>query len=95
MNSSPSLSASSKEDKVLKEKMLDDTLNVLDMEHRLTGHEKRVGGYDILNGNFLPRNKFRNVEYLLTLNLSYGKARVADAVLTGVADAVLRKIKSV
>ena len=48
VNASPSLSASSYEDKLLKKRMLTDTLNVLDLEQRLLGTETRVGGFDLL-----------------------------------------------
>lgn len=48
VNASPSLSASSHEDKLLKKRMLSDTLNVVDMEQRLFGNETRIGGYDLL-----------------------------------------------
>ncbi|XP_050398528.1 probable tubulin polyglutamylase TTLL9 [Patella vulgata] len=48
VNASPSLTASSKEDYTLKCGLLNDTLNVIDMENRLTGKEKRIGGFDLL-----------------------------------------------
>ncbi|KAI0229101.1 putative tubulin polyglutamylase TTLL9 [Lamellibrachia satsuma] len=48
VNASPSLTASSKEDYDLKYGLLEDVLNVIDLENRLTGREKRVGGYDLL-----------------------------------------------
>ncbi|XP_028308961.1 putative tubulin polyglutamylase TTLL9 isoform X1 [Gouania willdenowi] len=48
VNASPSHSPSSQEDYEMKCNMLDDTLNVVDMEGRLTGKEKRVGGYDLM-----------------------------------------------
>jgi len=48
VNASPSLSASSYEDKQLKKRMLSDTLNVVDMEQKLQGNETRVGGFDLL-----------------------------------------------
>ena len=48
VNASPSLSASSYEDKLLKKRMLTDTLNVIDLEQRLLGTETRVGGFDLL-----------------------------------------------
>ncbi|KAG7513259.1 putative tubulin polyglutamylase TTLL9 isoform X1 [Solea senegalensis] len=48
VNASPSYSASSREDFELKCRLLDDTLNVVDMEGVLTGKEKRVGGYDLM-----------------------------------------------
>uniref|UniRef100_A0AAV2L0Y7 Tubulin--tyrosine ligase-like protein 9 n=1 Tax=Knipowitschia caucasica TaxID=637954 RepID=A0AAV2L0Y7_KNICA len=48
VNASPSLAATSKEDYELKCRLLEDTLNVVDMEGRLSGKEKRVGGYDLM-----------------------------------------------
>ena len=48
VNASPSLSASSYDDKLLKKRMLTDTLNVIDLEQRLLGTETRVGGFDLL-----------------------------------------------
>ncbi|XP_055043938.2 probable tubulin polyglutamylase TTLL9 isoform X1 [Misgurnus anguillicaudatus] len=48
VNASPSLSASSQEDYDMKYRLLEDTLDVVDMEGRLTGKEKRVGGYDLM-----------------------------------------------
>jgi len=47
-NASPSLSASNQEDNDLKIRLLEDMLNVIDMEGRLTGKEKRVGGFDLI-----------------------------------------------
>ena len=47
-NASPSLSASNQEDNDLKIRLLEDMLNVVDMEGRLTGKEKRVGGFDLI-----------------------------------------------
>ncbi|XP_052231868.1 probable tubulin polyglutamylase TTLL9 isoform X3 [Dreissena polymorpha] len=48
INASPSLTASGKEDYDLKYGVLNDVLNVLDLENRLTGKEKRVGGFDLI-----------------------------------------------
>ncbi|KAG9462043.1 hypothetical protein GDO78_015035, partial [Eleutherodactylus coqui] len=48
VNASPSLTASSQEDYDLKCCLLEDTLQVVDMEGRLTGKEKQVGGFDLM-----------------------------------------------
>uniref|UniRef100_A0A8C2GZX1 Tubulin--tyrosine ligase-like protein 9 n=1 Tax=Cyprinus carpio TaxID=7962 RepID=A0A8C2GZX1_CYPCA len=48
VNASPSLTASSQEDYDLKYRLLKDTLHIVDMEGRLTGKEKRVGGFDLM-----------------------------------------------
>lgn len=48
INASPALTASSQEDYDLKFRLLDDTLTIVDMENRLTGREKRVGGFDLI-----------------------------------------------
>ncbi|XP_067302757.1 probable tubulin polyglutamylase TTLL9 isoform X1 [Pseudorasbora parva] len=48
VNASPSLTASSQEDYDLKYRLLEDTLHIVDMEGRLTGKEKRVGGFDLM-----------------------------------------------
>ena len=45
VNASPSLTASSPVDYELKYRLLDDMLNVIDMENKLTGKEKRIGQY--------------------------------------------------
>uniref|UniRef100_A0A3Q3ASS3 Tubulin--tyrosine ligase-like protein 9 n=1 Tax=Kryptolebias marmoratus TaxID=37003 RepID=A0A3Q3ASS3_KRYMA len=51
VNASPSHTHSSQEDYDMKYRLLEDTLNVVDMEGRLTGKEKRVGGYDLMWNN--------------------------------------------
>ncbi|XP_056403750.1 probable tubulin polyglutamylase TTLL9 isoform X2 [Hyla sarda] len=57
VNASPSLTASSQDDYDLKCRLLEDTLNVVDMEGRLTGKEKRVGGFDLMwNDGFVSRD---------------------------------------
>lgn len=48
VNASPSLTASSQEDYNLKFGLLEDVLHVIDMENKLTGKEKRVGGFDLI-----------------------------------------------
>ncbi|MBN3309071.1 TTLL9 polyglutamylase, partial [Amia calva] len=48
VNASPSLTASSQEDYELKSRLLEDTLHIVDMEGRLSGREKRVGGFDLM-----------------------------------------------
>ncbi|KAK7114631.1 probable tubulin polyglutamylase TTLL9 [Littorina saxatilis] len=48
VNASPSLTASNHDDYNLKFGLLNDVLNVLDMENRLTGKERRIGLFDLL-----------------------------------------------
>jgi len=48
VNASPSLTASSKEDYDLKFGLLEDVMYVLDMEGKLTGKEKHIGGFDLM-----------------------------------------------
>ena len=48
VNASPSLTASSTTDYDLKFGLLEDVLHVVDLEGRLSGDEKRVGGFDLL-----------------------------------------------
>ncbi|XP_005096344.1 probable tubulin polyglutamylase TTLL9 isoform X2 [Aplysia californica] len=51
INASPSLTASSKEDYELKFGLLNDVLNVLDLENKLSGKEKRIGLFDLMWDN--------------------------------------------
>ena len=48
VNASPALAPTDREDYRLKFDILDDVLNILDFERLLTGHEIRVGGFDLL-----------------------------------------------
>ncbi|XP_048873581.1 probable tubulin polyglutamylase TTLL9 isoform X1 [Brienomyrus brachyistius] len=48
VNASPSLTPSSQQDYEMKCRLLEDTLHVVDMEGRLTGREKQVGGFDLM-----------------------------------------------
>nr|CAH8845530.1 unnamed protein product [Trichobilharzia regenti]CAH8845532.1 unnamed protein product [Trichobilharzia regenti] len=48
INACPSLTASSVEDYTLKTNLLDDMLDVVDVEGRLTGSEKRIGDFDLI-----------------------------------------------
>ncbi|XP_077370786.1 putative tubulin polyglutamylase TTLL9 [Festucalex cinctus] len=48
VNASPSLTPSNQEDYEMKYRLLNDTLNVVDMEGRLTGKETGVGGYELM-----------------------------------------------
>ncbi|OON20513.1 hypothetical protein X801_03607, partial [Opisthorchis viverrini] len=59
INASPSLTASSKEDYILKCNLLDDMLDVVDLEGRLVGDEKRVGDFDLVwdDGPVSPTNR--------------------------------------
>ncbi|XP_014671745.1 PREDICTED: probable tubulin polyglutamylase TTLL9 [Priapulus caudatus] len=51
VNASPSFTASSKEDYELKYSLLYDCFSVIDLERRLTGNERRVGGFDLMWDN--------------------------------------------
>ena len=42
------MTANTKEDYDLKFKLLNDTLDIVDMEGRLSGKEKRIGGFDLI-----------------------------------------------
>lgn len=48
VNASPSLTASSKDDYEMKFGLIWDTLDVIDMEQKRTGKERRVGGFDLI-----------------------------------------------
>ncbi|XP_066581602.1 probable tubulin polyglutamylase TTLL9 [Prorops nasuta] len=48
VNASPALTGTDSEDYRLKFDLLDDVLNILDLEARLSGRESRVGGFDLL-----------------------------------------------
>ncbi|XP_063681008.1 probable tubulin polyglutamylase TTLL9 [Bolinopsis microptera] len=48
INASPSLTASNQQDYDLKFKLLHDVLTVIDMEGKLSGKEKQVGGFDLM-----------------------------------------------
>lgn len=48
VNASPSLTSSGPEDYKLKFDMLDDMLTIVDMENKLTGNEKHIGGFDLI-----------------------------------------------
>ncbi|ESO85064.1 hypothetical protein LOTGIDRAFT_221527 [Lottia gigantea] len=69
INASPSLTASGKEDYILKCGLLNDVLNVLDLEHKLTGNEKRVGGWDLMwdDGPVLNDDQLDSQQSILTL----------------------------
>lgn len=48
VNASPSLTADTKEDYLLKHDMLDDVLTLVDLEKRITGNEEQIGGFDLI-----------------------------------------------
>ena len=51
VNASPSLSADTDADYELKYALCEDTLDVVDIEGKLTGDEKKVGGFDLIWNN--------------------------------------------
>ncbi|GMH79404.1 hypothetical protein TrST_g8540 [Triparma strigata] len=51
VNASPSLSASTQEDYVMKCEMLNDVLDIVDVEGKLKGDEEHVGGFDLVYEN--------------------------------------------
>lgn len=56
VNASPSLSADTPDDHELKVGMLEDMLDVIDFEKRLTGREDQIGGFDLIhnaNGSYV------------------------------------------
>ena len=48
VNASPSLTANTKDDYILKCEMLNDTLDIVDVEAKLNGDERSVGGFDLV-----------------------------------------------
>lgn len=74
VNASPSLSASSYNDKLLKKRMLTDTLNVIDLEQRLLGTETRVGGFDLLTSSSTCFLGCENTDREAQLNRIYREA---------------------
>eukprot|EP00736_Rhodelphis_marinus_P007980 Rmarinus@m.3497 len=48
VNASPSLTADTKADYELKLGMLSDSISIVDMDHKLTGNEEQVGGFDLI-----------------------------------------------
>jgi tubulin polyglutamylase TTLL9 len=57
VNGAPSLSADTEADHELKYGVIDDTLSVMDFEHKLKGTEQHVGGFDLIYdqaNNFKP-----------------------------------------
>ncbi|XP_071454368.1 probable tubulin polyglutamylase TTLL9 [Hetaerina americana] len=48
VNASPALTPTDRDDFCLKYDLISDVLNILDYEGKLTGHEQRVGGFDLL-----------------------------------------------
>jgi tubulin polyglutamylase TTLL9 len=51
VNSSPSLTGDTDQDYALKWNVIHHTLDVIDMEKKLTGNEKHVGGFDLIWNN--------------------------------------------
>jgi tubulin polyglutamylase TTLL9 len=51
VNASPSLSADTAQDHALKVGMLQDMIDILDLEKKLTGSETQVGGFDLVYQN--------------------------------------------
>eukprot|EP00960_Hanusia_phi_P076633 768590-Hanusia_phi.AAC.4 len=64
VNASPSLTADTSQDYQLKVGMLDDMCDVVDMEKKLTGSEKQIGGFDLIYNNG-PVQKIRPVGTIL------------------------------
>ena len=56
VNASPALTASNEDDYALKFGMLDDMVDIIDIEGKRSGDEKRVGGFDLIwqNGPVEP-----------------------------------------
>ena len=63
VNASPSLSSSDQHDYDLKCRIVNDSLNVIDMEGSRTGRETKVGGFDLI-WNHGPVPETEDVCYL-------------------------------
>ena len=48
VNASPSLTANTRDDYVLKCEMLNDTLDIVDVEAKMSGDERSMGGFDLV-----------------------------------------------
>ena len=51
VNASPSLTANTEEDYTMKRELLSDVLDIIDVEGKLVGNEKHVGGFDLVYKN--------------------------------------------
>jgi len=68
INSAPALCATNEEDEILKNNLLNDILNILDLEgrFRFTGRESRVGGFDLIWNDGVIENEGQNHKCLLS-----------------------------
>ena len=57
VNASPSLSANTHEDYIMKTNVLSDMFDILDMEGKLEGDEEQIGGFDLVYRGGFPTNK--------------------------------------
>jgi len=74
VNASPSLTANTPKDYQLKLALLHDTMNVVDMERRLTGNEEQIGGFDLIyRGGFVKFNS--NCTFTATLGFHNNRTK--------------------
>lgn len=83
VNASPSFTASDKEDKLLKENVIEDALDVIDFESERSGREVKIGGFDLVYDNIdyvqkqcTVTEKIASNENAEIITISYVKSKI-------------------
>ena len=74
VNASPSLSANTHEDYIMKSNVLGDMLDVIDIEGKLHGDEEQVGGFDLVYRDGFVTNKHTVLNSYLGCEIPRGKS---------------------
>ncbi|TMW64479.1 hypothetical protein Poli38472_011359 [Pythium oligandrum] len=71
VNASPSLTGDTDQDYSLKVNVIQHTLDVIDLESKCTGHERHIGGFDLIYVNNMPIPKARPDGYRSYLGCAF------------------------
>ncbi|CAM9169398.1 unnamed protein product [Chrysoparadoxa australica] len=78
VNASPSLSGNTPEDRQLKQDMLGSVLDIIDLEGQRSGHEVRVGGFDLAFANGQAVTRARPSQYSTMIGSQIPSCKYGD-----------------